>query len=812
MPDQVTRNNHYVPQWYQRGFLESGQSHLHYLDTSPEQKMLPDGRIVPMNDVHRWGPKNCFYEYDLYSTHFGTVVNDEVEKFLFGSIDVRGTKAVRAFAGGDLSAMHNAFQDFFEYLDAQKLRTPKGLDWIKSRYSSLDQLQLMLEMQGLRFMHCTMWTEGVREIVSAEESDVKFIMSDHPVTIYNAAVPPTSTECAYPNDPSIEWIGTQTVFVLDANTCLILSHLEYAKDPKAVNLTAPRTHARYRGQSLARTDAFIRTRKLSRDEVIAINHLLKSRARRYLAATNREWLYPETYFTGAWQDIAQVLLPKDDLWRFGGEIYVGYANGSTHFQDAFGRTSGSHEYLRRKNRKTNLGPNDSCGCGSGRKFKHCCTDLALTDRPTWDVYGIRERNLMFCHAVQDILGLKLGKTWDDVRRELSNEQVQRMHEAFASLWPEDTDLSELLPRPSKGTFRAVYLGPSDPRTVEATVLGWLPYFDQVVIAHPFINPLCIKPEFSPTKSPSQHRAQTLKNVFLLLLLEPYIQAGYVHLIPNPGDFNPQFGMSALQMAEQRTAGWKPDRKSVGRLETLAKDDHQRLMWQLPESSLRRLMRRRMSDASDAEIDSVIAYMKSELAADPYALLQPIEPGESGAQFLYFKGYSLESAMYLASLTGSAIYTDVEAHWQQLHMHAQQEDRVPNTAWTSVVDSLKAVNFPIDINAQTLYEALQTGRFGSMKAVFRRFVDAVQQSSGAPQPKQIALQFEKAYQTMQGEWGDMPDTLRLAGHVELSVPVRGFERNDVRRLLLTFGRAESALPIPFAMLINLEAITAANDHR
>ncbi|MGF6547160.1 hypothetical protein [Paraburkholderia youngii] len=122
-------------------------------------------------------------------------MNDEVEKYLFGSIDERGAKAVRAFAVGDRSAMHHSFQDFFEYLDAQKLRTPKALDWIKSRYSALDQLQLMREMQGLRLMHCTMWTEGVREIVSAEDSDVKFMVTDHPVAVYNAALPPESPEC-----------------------------------------------------------------------------------------------------------------------------------------------------------------------------------------------------------------------------------------------------------------------------------------------------------------------------------------------------------------------------------------------------------------------------------------------------------------------------------------------------------------------------------------------------------------------------------------------------------------------------------------
>lgn len=804
MADQVTRDNHYVPQWYQRGFIEPGQSQLYYLDMSPPQQVLPNGQTIVMNAPRRRAPKSCFYEYDLYSTHFGSVVNDDVEKFLFGSVDDRGSKAVRAFADGDESAMHHAFEDFFEYLDAQKLRTPKGLDWIKSRYSSLDQVRLMVEMQGLRFMHCTMWTEGAREIVSAEDSDVKFIVSDHPVTVYNAAMPPTSRECAYPEDPLIERLGTITVFALDANTCLILTHLEYAQGPKTVNLSAPRTNARYRGQSIVRTDAFIRNRKLSREEVIGINYVLKSRARRYVAAPNKDWLYPEKSFTGSWQDLADVLLPKDELWRFGGEIYVGHNDGSTQYQDAFGRTSGSHEYLRRKECKTALGPNDACGCGSGRKFKKCCKDVPLAARPTWDLYGIRERNLMFCRAVQDVLGLASGKTWDDVRREISDQQVKRIHEMFASLWPEDTDLSELLPRPKNGVFRAVYLGPCDPRTVEATALGWLPYFDEVVLAHPFVNPLRIKAEFNPTKSPSQHKAQTLKNVLLLLKLEPYIQAGWVHLIPDPGDFNPQFGMSALQMSEQRTAGWKPDSKSVGFMDALAKDDHRRLMGQLPAGSLRSLMRKHMPEASEVQIDAVIEHIKSEVAADPYALLQPIEPGEAGAQLLYFKGYNLESAMYLAFLTGSSIYTDVEAHWQQLHIHAQQGDRASNTAWAPVVESLGTINFPIEMNANTILKALRGGRFACMKPVLRRLAESIQEPNTAGRTTQISLQLIKAAKGIQREWADLPRTLRLVGHVDLSVPLAGFERDDVRRLLLTFGRVKAIRPAPFAILIKLDA--------
>ena len=805
MNRQVTRRNHYVPEWYQRGFLNTGASQLHYLDMSPEQKVLSDGRTVTMNSLSKRGPTSCFCEYDLYSTRFGVVISDEVEKFLFGSIDVRGARAVRAFASGEPSEMHCGFEDFFEFIDAQRLRTPKGLDWVKARYASLNQTQLMVEMQGLRFMHCVMWTEGVREIVSAEDSDVKFIVSDHPVTLYNASISPTMPGCEYPDDPSIEWIGTQTVFALDANTCLILTHLEYAQNPETANLITPRTHARYRGPSLVRTDAFIRTRKLTRDEVVAINYLLKSRARRFVAAPNSDWLFPERSFIGEWRAIAQVLLPNDDLWRFGGEIYVGYADGKSQYQDAFGRTSGAHEYLRRKAPKPDLRPNDDCGCGSGRKFKRCCHELSLEDRPTWEVYSIRERNLMFCHAVQDILGLNAGKSWQDIQRQISDDQVNHIHEAFGSLWPEDTNLPSLLPRPRSGILPTVYLGMSDPRLVSVMVLGWLPFFDEIVLAHPFVNPLRIRPKYSPTSSPSQHKEQTLKNVLLLLTLQPFIHAGYIHLIPDPGDFDPQFGASTLQMAKERAAGWKPP-KELGRSQkVIADDDHRRAMLRMPEAWLRRSMRQHMPQASDTQIDAAVAHAKSELEADPYALLQPVESGEAGAQLHSFKGYNLETAMFLASLTGSVLYTDLDGHWQQLHLHAQANGRVPSAEWAPAAEALRKVSFPIpiELDAQPLLGALQAGRFSRMKRELRPLVDAIQQQADPPQLDQIALQFSKATETMEHAWSKVPPGNRLIGRIELSIPAGGFERNEVRRLLITFGRAKFVRPIPLAMLVRFE---------
>src|SRR5713101_8705020 len=98
-----TRHNHYVPQWYQQGFLELGRNTLAYLDLTPPQKVLDDGRAITERAIFDAPTSRSFRQMDLYSTFFGTSVNDEIERRLFGDIDARGSKAVRAFAGSDVS-------------------------------------------------------------------------------------------------------------------------------------------------------------------------------------------------------------------------------------------------------------------------------------------------------------------------------------------------------------------------------------------------------------------------------------------------------------------------------------------------------------------------------------------------------------------------------------------------------------------------------------------------------------------------------------------------------------------------------------
>jgi hypothetical protein len=302
----------------------------------PAVRLLPDAPVLLEPTIEELGARLAFKETDLYTTRFGETLNDDIETLLFGKIDKSGADAVRSWAEGNPVKIHRWFQDFFAYMDAQKLRTPKGLDWILKHYRGLPQIALMEQMQSLRQMHCTMWSEGVREIVSAAKSSVKFLVSDHPVTIYHPKLPPNASECRYPDDPGIELIGSQTVFALDANYCLILTNLEHAKDPDNAALLSRRTNARFRGDSMVRTDALIRDRELSDVEVHAINLVIRSRANKYVASSNPAWLFPEQYCALAWEDIAKILLPRNNLWRFGGEMYIGYEDGTSAYRDQFG--------------------------------------------------------------------------------------------------------------------------------------------------------------------------------------------------------------------------------------------------------------------------------------------------------------------------------------------------------------------------------------------------------------------------------------------------------------------------------------------
>jgi len=329
------RHNHYVPEWYQRRFMPPGVSRFHYLDLAPEARS-ENGHIWTRRAILPWGPDRCFAQNDLYTTRWGSISNTDIEQFFFGKLDQDAPGAVDYFAS--LRPRHadgDAFNAFLRYMSVQKLRTPKGLAWLRHVTRSLDPNYTLLQLQKLQNLFCATWSDCVWQIADAAQSSTKFIVSDHPVTVYNRECFPGSPACAPPKDPDVRQVGTHTIFPLSLEKVLILTNLAWVRNPYQ--------DARRMGpnEKLLRTAVFNFQdiqfdRFLSEEEVREINFVIKKRALRYVAAAEKDWLYPETHLrSDHWRKLGDgyLLMPDPRHVYMGGTTYIGYKGGHS---EAFG--------------------------------------------------------------------------------------------------------------------------------------------------------------------------------------------------------------------------------------------------------------------------------------------------------------------------------------------------------------------------------------------------------------------------------------------------------------------------------------------
>jgi hypothetical protein len=218
-------------------------------------------------------------------------------------------------------------------MSVQKLRTPKGLAYVESLGTGHKNITLMV-LQDIQHIFCATWTECVWQIADASNSPTKFIISDHPVTVYNRACPPLSKHCVAFRDPDIRLAATHTIFPLSLDKVMILTNLNWIRDPYQNELKV-RPNPRLMRQAMFKFTDIQVGRLLTEDEVLMINMIIKRRAYRYVAAANRDWLYPELRVSyDHWKKLGDgyLLMPESRLIHMGGQIVIGYGNGQS---DAF---------------------------------------------------------------------------------------------------------------------------------------------------------------------------------------------------------------------------------------------------------------------------------------------------------------------------------------------------------------------------------------------------------------------------------------------------------------------------------------------
>ena len=321
------RLNHYVTEWYQYRFIpdDAREKKFFYLDKTPAV-VVRDGHRYKRNELLRWGPNSCFYQRDLYTTRFGEQESTKIEEEFFGPIDFAGKAAVEYIAGFQHpSVNHDAIPNLLKYMSVQKMRTPKGLAAFAEFVGAPNQNATLQRMMQLHQIHCATWTEAVWSILDASESPTKFIISDNPVTVYNSGCFPESKWCREFRDPDIRMIGSHTLFPLGLDKLLVLTNLNWARDPYSDPVKL-RTNPALFHEAMFSFLAIQTQRVLTEREVRLVNHIIKSRALRYVAAAEKAWLYPEQEFAGVrWDKLADpyLLMPDPRSMTFSGGIAFG---------------------------------------------------------------------------------------------------------------------------------------------------------------------------------------------------------------------------------------------------------------------------------------------------------------------------------------------------------------------------------------------------------------------------------------------------------------------------------------------------------
>lgn len=342
MTSNIYRRNHYVPQWYQGRFFPTDlrERKFCYLDLKPEKFRDASGRERKKTALWKWGTPRCFVETDLYTTRLGNWISTEIEEKFFGRIDADGRRAVDYFTNfAHPSANGEAFEAIMRHMSTQKLRTPKGLRYLASLVRSPTRNGVLMALQHLQHLHAAIWTECIWCIADASRSPTKFIVTDHPVTVYNRDCFPLSEWCKGFRDPDINLNGTHTIFPLSLDKVLLLTNLSWVRNPYGRALERRPNPSPFRS-AMFNFLAVQTHRELTEAEVIEANFVMKQRAFRYIAAGHEDWLYPEAKIRDRnWRKLGMgyLFMPDPRAVSFSSEIVIGYRGGRSERYDEYGR-------------------------------------------------------------------------------------------------------------------------------------------------------------------------------------------------------------------------------------------------------------------------------------------------------------------------------------------------------------------------------------------------------------------------------------------------------------------------------------------
>jgi hypothetical protein len=157
-----------------------------------------------------------------------------------------------------------------------------------------------------------------------------------------------------------------------------------------------------------------------------------------------------------------------------------------------------------------IGRNDSCPCGSGKKYKHCCEgqvdwNKIMRDGQDWRKYlSIRGRNTLFIEKLAGVLNLDSKKkkpgSLKEYKTAFTAEAVRRIHESILEIWPPNIDIYSVLKK-ANVDVSGLYIGDYRTEFIIQGLVRHSIYANKILVIDPFIYPLSVRDEYNPILNP-----------------------------------------------------------------------------------------------------------------------------------------------------------------------------------------------------------------------------------------------------------------------------------------------------------------------
>jgi len=394
--------------------------------------------------------------------------------------------------------------------------------------------------------------------------------------------------------------------------------------------------------------------------------------------------------------------------------------------------------------------NSPCPCGSGKKYKHCHYGKPFL--PSRDL-SLLARNRILLTAALDIFGFAKGRSWADFKRNISGKEIREFYEVQAGLWMPDTNWAQIIPGPD-GRLRALYLGDIRPELIPENLIRFSLYTDEILVVDPFHNPWRLQAEYNPIDNPDQFKTDTLKLIYFLSQMDPWIRSGIVKLIPDPGDFYPGLKMETWRLAEARRAGQPLDPGDLEDGRRVGFEELRRVLLARPAEEIVKSIEESGERLTEKQKKELLSYARRELRNDPIAWEQPLT--EQHQLMVMRSGANLETALLIAQITGAFPYTNMSTRWTEL-MSAHEKLTETARVWSPLTKAFQGLEFRflnnVDISfAQSIRE---DGRLETFRAFLRRLgrdaIDLTEPSVIENYVRDRKDELVSEYRKAQAEW-------------------------------------------------------------